>query len=53
MKNKEYLSEEKYEKSKGKIKIVLFIIFLIGLSIGVGLIVTGLTKQGVLFPSYL
>lgn len=53
MKNKEYLSEEKYEKSKGKIKIVLFIIFLIGLSIGGGLIVTGLIKQGVLFPSYL
>lgn len=53
MKNKEYLNEEKYEKSKGKIKIVLFIIFLIGLSIGGGLIVTGLIKQGILFPSNL
>ena len=53
MKNKEYLNEEKYEKSKGKIKIVLFIIFLIGLSIGGGLIVTGLIKQCILFPSNL
>lgn len=53
MKNNEYLSEEKYAKSKGKIKKILVIIFLIGLSIGGGLIVTGLTKQGILFPSYL
>ncbi len=45
MKNQEYLTEENYERGKKKIKRIALIVFLCGLLIGGGLIVTGVVKS--------
>lgn len=42
---KEYLNEEKYQKTKNKIKILSIIILVVGLLIGMGLILFGVYKQ--------
>lgn len=42
MNNNEYLNEEKYQKTKNKIKVILVIAFLIGISIGGFLLYKGL-----------
>lgn len=44
MKNNEYLNEEKYQKTKGKISIVAIIILIIGLVLGGSLIFLGINK---------
>ena len=44
MEKQKYLNEEKYQKSKNKIKIVATCILIIGLLIGGGLITTGIIK---------
>ena len=44
MSEKQYLNEEKYQKTKNKITIVAILILVIGLLIGGGLIATGLNK---------
>ena len=44
MNNKEYLNEEKYQKTRKKIVILAVVIFLVGLIIGGSLIVTGIKK---------
>ena len=46
--NNEYLSEEKYQKGKGFLKIVAFIIMAVGVFVGVSLILKGIstTKNG-------
>ena len=45
MENKELLSEEKYQNTKGKISKVAFIIIGIGVLIGLSLIGTGIYKN--------
>ena len=42
--NYEYLNEERFQKNKKKLILVAFLILVIGLSIGGGLIATGLVK---------
>ena len=37
----EYLSEEKYNKTQKKVKILSLLILIVGLVIGIGLIITG------------
>lgn len=44
MNEKQYLNEEKYQKTKKKITIVAILVLIIGLLIGGGLIATGLKK---------
>lgn len=45
MKQNEYLNEERYQKTKGKITRAAFIVLLIGLLIGGGLIFTGINQH--------
>ena len=44
MENKQYLNEEKYQKNKDKLIKLAFVILILGLVIGGGLIVTGIKK---------
>ncbi len=45
MEKKEFLNEEKYQKTKGKITFVAFIILIIGLAVGISLIMFGINKS--------
>ena len=45
MSKTQYLNEEKYQANKKKITIVAILVLIVGLSIGGGLIATGLIKN--------
>lgn len=45
MENKEFISEEKYQKAKKKITKISFMILIIGLVIGIGLIIFGIITK--------
>ena len=44
MDKKEYLNEERYQKTKGKIKFIILVIFIIGLALGGFLIYKGVSS---------
>ena len=41
----EYLNEESYEKGKAKLRVIIFVVILIGLAIGGGLIYLGINRS--------
>ena len=45
MENKEYLSEQNYQRAKKKITKISLIILIVGLVIGIGLIIGGVVSQ--------
>ena len=47
MDKKEYLNEERYQKTKGKIKFIILVIFIIGLALGGFLIYKGVSSTNI------
>lgn len=47
MDKKEYLNEERYQKTKGKIKYIILVIFIIGLALGGFLIYKGVSSTNI------
>lgn len=52
MNEKKYLNEENYEKGKRKVKLIALIVLVVGLCIGGGLIVKGLSTQNSVNSKY-
>ncbi len=52
MENKEYLSEERYQKNKKRIVVGAIIVLIIGLLLGGSLIAIGLSKQNRVNSNY-